>query len=112
MSLQQLQIVCRDRSDPLVRHAATELQRYARLLFGIHPALVDQPDAPCIQLGPGDGVPELQDQDYVLRRTTRGGLDTLICAGGSPRATLWAVYELVEQWGVPVSYTHLRAHET
>ncbi|MBI4530554.1 MAG: hypothetical protein HY709_03440, partial [Candidatus Latescibacteria bacterium] len=26
--------------------------------------------------------------------------DAIVCAGGSGRATLWAVYEFVEQWGV------------
>ena len=39
--------------------------------------------------------PALSDQGYVMR--TRGNSVTL---GGSPVAVLWAVYDLVERWGV------------
>jgi hypothetical protein len=44
--------------------------------------------------------PEVSSQGIVLRRTELGKRPALIVAGGSPRATLWAVYELVERWGV------------
>src|SRR5207247_2713062 len=39
-------------------------------------------------------------QGIVLKRTTVDGKPALVIGGGSPAATLWAVYELVERWGV------------
>ena len=36
----------------------------------------------------------------MLKRAVLDGKPALIIGGGSPRATLWAVYELVERWGV------------
>lgn len=44
--------------------------------------------------------PKLSDQGLVLKRFKASGKEVLIIGGGSPRATLWAVYELVEGWGV------------
>ena len=44
--------------------------------------------------------PKISDQGIVLKRVTFDGKPALIVGGGSPRATLWAVYELVERWGV------------
>src|SRR5205823_4651556 len=40
------------------------------------------------------------DQGIVLRRAEFQKRPALIVGGGSPRATLWAVYELAERWGV------------
>ena len=48
----------------------------------------------------GKAFPKLTDQGIVLRRTELQGRPALIVGGGSPQATLWAVYELVERWGV------------
>ncbi len=50
-------------------------------------------------LGP-DGWPDVTDQGIVLKRATLDGKPALVIGGGSPKATLWAVYELVERWGV------------
>ena len=50
-------------------------------------------------LGEG-GFGEITDQGLVLKRTRWEGTPALVVGGGSPRATLWAVYELVERWGV------------
>ena len=36
----------------------------------------------------------------MLKRTRWEGTPALVVGGGSPRATLWAVYELAERWGV------------
>ena len=44
--------------------------------------------------------PKLTDQGLVLRSTKLDGRPALIAGGGSPQATLWAVYDLVERWGV------------
>ena len=46
------------------------------------------------------GWPELSDQGIVLKRSTLAGKPVLVVGGGSPVATMWAVYELVERWGV------------
>ena len=50
-------------------------------------------------LGP-DAWPGESDQSIVLKRTNVNGTPALIVGGGSPAATLWAVYELAEYWGV------------
>jgi hypothetical protein len=43
--------------------------------------------------------PQVSDQGIVIQRVA-GKTPTLIVGGGSPRATMWAVYELAERWGV------------
>jgi hypothetical protein len=48
----------------------------------------------------GNAFPQVSDQGIVLRKVQFGGRPALIVGGGSARATLWAVYELVERWGV------------
>lgn len=48
----------------------------------------------------GQPFPPLTDQGFVLRRTRFQDRPALVIAGGSPAATLWAVYELAERWGV------------
>ena len=90
----------------LVRYAAEELRRYAKQLFGKAPRLVAAPpraaagivitlDASAPSIRPG-----LSDQGYVLRPVAADGRSMFQVAGGSPVATLWAVYDLVERWGV------------
>ena len=44
--------------------------------------------------------PPISEQGFILRRVQCQGRPSLVVRGGSPRATLWAVYELVERWGV------------
>ncbi|MEA1951409.1 MAG: hypothetical protein U9N87_08495, partial [Planctomycetota bacterium] len=46
------------------------------------------------------GWPQVTDQGIVLKRAELDGRPALVVGGGSPQATLWAVYELVERWGV------------
>jgi len=46
------------------------------------------------------GWPKLSDQGLVLKRGRVDGKPVLVIGGGSPRATMWAVFELVERWGV------------
>ena len=95
--------------------AAHELVRYLRELYGIRSELVRD-------LGTGTGLsillgnpqtnpsfhqiadhhtwPRVSDQGIVLKRVSAGDRQLLILGGGSPAATLWAVYELVERSGV------------
>ncbi len=99
----------------LERFAARELCDYLAKLYGIqtHPArrpsgsseavfLIGSPktNATVKQATARKAFPKLSDQGIVLRRTELEGRPALIVAGGSPRATLWAVYELAERWGV------------
>ncbi|HTL30670.1 MAG TPA: hypothetical protein VL282_15670, partial [Tepidisphaeraceae bacterium] len=44
--------------------------------------------------------PKVSDQGIVLKSIELNGHPAIIVGGGSPRATLWAVYDLVERWGV------------
>jgi len=95
--------------------AASELSRYLNELFGIdiEPSqnsegfsdglfLIGNPSTnPAVAEATGEeSFPYISDQGIVLRRCSFRGNEAVVVAGGSPRATLWAVYELVESWGV------------
>jgi len=92
MPSKPIRIVC-DHPDPLVRHAAEELRRYIHLLFGFRPAAAVRAEGAHISVGTAD---ELDPEEFILRRQG----DSFLCAGGTPRAALWAAYALVEEWGV------------
>ena len=100
-----LQIVTGSNPDPIAAFAAAELARYAGDLFGVAAAINTRPAAATASVwldagGSGLAVPD-DPQSYTLRRFTQpAGGDHLLAAGGSPAATLWAVYELVRGWGV------------
>ncbi len=95
----------------LDRFAANELCAYLEKLFGLHvkpttsiPAaardifLIGSPATnPLIQT---NSFPKVSDQGVVLKLARSGTRSMLIVGGGSPTATLWAVYDLVERWGV------------
>ncbi len=99
----------------LERFAADQLADYIRKVFGFVPDSVDDPlrypgtlyliGAPQTNphvakaLGP-TGWPAVSDQGIVIKRARLNGRPAMIVGGGSPVATLWAVYELVERWGV------------
>jgi len=103
-SNQTLCIVTGTSPDPLVAFAATELQRYVNRLFGIEAEICLEPQTASnlVFLEPRDcGMESPRDeQSFILRSLNWKGRSTLLVAGGSPVATLWAVYELVERWGV------------
>ena len=100
-----LQIVTGPKPEPITAFAAAELARYARDLFGVAAAVNARPAEATASVwldadGTGLAVPD-DPQSYTLRRFARpAGGDHLLAAGGSPAATLWAVYELVRGWGV------------
>jgi alpha-glucuronidase len=48
-------------------------------------------------------MPALSDQGFVLRTAEVNGHPGLLVIGGSPVATLWGVYELVERLGVQLT---------
>ena len=99
----------------LEQFAASELCGYLEQLFDVRVRPVSEPSASTeavLLLGspetnpllaqalPAGSFPELTDQGLVLRTIDLEGRPALVVGGGSPRATLWAVYELAERWGV------------
>ena len=98
-----LAIVLREPGEPLVEYAAKELQRYVRHLFGFHPPIRRRSADPgadnTVFLG-GPASEVLSEQEYVIRPSPNDGRSGLLVVGGSPRATMWAAYELVSAWGV------------
>ncbi len=114
-SLPRVGIQIGAKADEVERYAAGELAGYLRKLFQIEsqpaaqpPAaadvilLVGRPDtnpaiAPALE---GKAWPTVSSQGIVLKRARVNGKPALAIGGGSSAATLWAVYELVERWGV------------
>jgi len=111
---QRVAVVVGRRAPEIERFAADELCCYLRELFGLDsrpthraPAsadailLVGGPASnPAVQQALADAPwPETSDQAIVLRRLP-DARPTMLVAGSSPRATLWAVYALAEHWGV------------
>ena len=111
----QVAVIVSENAAELERFAAEQLCDYLEKLFGLHirPASSLSAEAETLFLV-GDlatdvgieGVMQdgvclpISEQGFILRRMQFQGRPSLIVRGGSPRATLWAVYELVERWGV------------
>jgi len=107
-------IVISPAAPALEQKAAEELARYLQTLFGcltqLDCKLPDQAEALFLIGSPetnalvgqatGGQWPQLSEQGFVLRSLTHQGIPTLVAGGGSPVATLWAVYELVQRYGV------------
>ena len=107
----RVQIMVTPGADELQGYAAAELQGYLRQLFGVEvkartAGQAVPVDATRFVLGLGSAahvravcpqLPELSDQGHVVRRVDER---TMVLAGGSSAAVAWAVYELVEHWGV------------
>lgn len=108
-------VVVSEAASDLERYAAAELCRYLAGCFGaeISPAETVPADADCVfLLGTPESnpavaaatarrpFPELGEQGFLLRRVRFKNRKAMILGGGSPRATLWAVYDLAERWGV------------
>ena len=43
---------------------------------------------------------EMSEQGFSVFRSSWAGYPALLLVGGSARAVMWAVYDLVEHWGV------------
>ncbi len=89
----------------LVRDAVTLLQSYLREIFAVEAQLdgkaaqqivVGLVDDPLVQQT-SSALPALSGQGHLLRRVDE---TTMLLAGGSDAATAWAVYELLERYGV------------
>ncbi len=106
-------VVIQDDAPALEKHAAKELAAQWKQLFdadvqiGTTPAadavatiLLGSPATnPAVMTALGDKWPKLTDQGHVIR-TVSTAKNTLVVGGGSPVATLWAVYELSHHFGV------------
>lgn len=108
-------VVVAEESPQLERFAAKQLCGYLKKLYDIdvQPAtavdssaqrvwLIGTPETnPLVATAIGEEAwPELSDQGIVLLPRDVDGKPGLVIGGGTPQATAWAVYELVERWGV------------
>src|SRR5205809_7807761 len=84
--------------------AARELQRYLLLLTGSYRPITTSPpsNGPLVLVGAGASgraAEGLADQEILVQTMEREGQPALVVTGGSPAATQWAVYALLEQLG-------------
>ena len=108
-------VIVNENAAELERFAAEQLCSYLEKLFDLRTRptssvseeaetlfLIGSLDTDIVgQGGTEEGVfPPISEQGFILRRMQFQGRPSLVVKGGSPRATLWAVYELVERWGV------------
>ena len=109
---ESVEIVVSADAAELEQFAAAELQRYLARLFNVASRIVPLPGetSDCVFfLGTSKGsiggtlgaetFPPLSDQGFVLRSMKWKSKSVMAIVGGSPVATMWAVYELVEQYG-------------
>ncbi len=114
-SERKIAIIVGEQASELERFAASELLRYLKSLFGFAGELgTTKPDDPtqCLYVGTLQSMapfpaclatledPELGDQEILLAPINAANGSGLLVSGGSPRAVLWAAYELIERWGV------------
>src|SRR5947207_236710 len=107
---ERVAVVVGANAPPIEKHAAGELCQYLNKLFGIEVAptaevvgadnifLVGSP-ATNEQI-PKEDFPDVSDQGIAIKPAKLDAHSALIVGGGSPKATLWAVYALAEHWGV------------
>ena len=88
----------------MVSFAAGELRDYVDRLFGMRAKISPVPGGAEATIfldaaAAGMTAPK-EEQAFILRSFQREGHQALVAVGGSPVATMWAVYDLVERWGV------------
>ncbi|MCC6695452.1 MAG: exo-alpha-sialidase [Candidatus Hydrogenedentes bacterium] len=104
-------LVIANDADALEQYAASELQRYLTQLFGVTARIVPLPDETADNLFfvgtthdigtmVSNAAIPLSDQGFLLRSFQWKVKPSFAVVGGSPVATLWGVYELVERYGV------------
>jgi hypothetical protein len=101
----------------LERFAAEELAGQFKQLFAAEVTITTVGDAAAPAAGPtvligspqtnasirklvGDGWPTLSDQGIVIKSIERDGQPALVVGGARPIATLWAVYDLGQRFGI------------
>ena len=107
MSNTELQIATGHDPDEIVQYAAEQLRWYVARLFGIDAAIVSMAGeggrAVILDAKQAGVTLSHEEQAFILRRFDRDGMDSLAAVGGSSTATMWAVYDLLEHWGVRYS---------
>ena len=108
-------VIVSENTPELGRFAAEQLCDYLEKLFGVQTRPTFNVSAEAVALflignldidgaaqctTEADALPPVSEQGFILRRVQFQGRPSLVVRGGSPRATLWAVYELAERWGV------------
>jgi hypothetical protein len=110
----QVDVILGPDAPRLERFAARELAGQLKQLFDAEVKIADKvPGAspnvivvgspatnPALGQLAGASWPKLSDQGHVLRSVRRGQGHALLVGGGSPVATLWAVYELGHHFGI------------
>ena len=111
----RIAVIVSENAPELERFAAEQLCDYLEKLFGLQTRpmsnvsakaealfLIGSLDTDLAVQGKMEenAFPPVSEQGFILRRVQFQGRPSLVLRGGSPRATLWAVYELVERWGV------------
>ena len=110
---QQVYVVVGKDAPKLEQFAAEELQQQLQKLFDaevtilntvpeddeVYVLLGSPQTNPALKAAVGDAWPKLSDQGIVLRAMP-APVDALVVGGGSPVATLWAVYELGHRFGI------------
>ncbi|MGV3724940.1 MAG: alpha-glucuronidase family glycosyl hydrolase [Actinomycetota bacterium] len=112
----RVEVVVPPAASKLERFAASELSTQFKTLFGAEVRTVPlgkpvTPGVPVILLGSAAGNaavreavgaawPKLSDQGHVVKSVRWRGKPALVVGGGSPVATLWAVYELGRHFGL------------
>jgi hypothetical protein len=98
------QVLVDDAAPALERFAARELERYLAKLHVSADSifLIGSPatNSRVRQALGESNWPAVSNQGIVLKRGKLNGRSVLVVGGNSSRATLWAVYELLERWGV------------
>ena len=111
----QVAVIVSENAPELERFAAEQLCDYLEKLFNVQTRPTSSVSAEAATLflvgsldidvavqcaTEADVLPPVGEQGFILRRVQFQGRPSLVVSGGSPRGTLWAVYELVEHWGV------------
>jgi hypothetical protein len=103
----QVSVVIGKNAPQLEKFAASELCKYLEKLFDVKTQPTSEVDvkskATFLIGSPATNptiksFPKVSDQGIVIERLSAS--PTVVVGGGSPRATMWAVYELIERWGV------------
>ena len=111
---QQVVVLVGSKAPALEKFAASELQQQFQRLFDADVdvtsklprdhrtlVLIGSPTTnPAIKKLVGKRWPKLSEQGIVLRSFSHRKRQALVVGGGSPVATLWAVYELGHQFGI------------
>jgi hypothetical protein len=110
----RIEIVIGSDAPKLTRFAAQEMSGQLKTLFDAEVTVRDSVSAgaanvillgqpatnPGLAKAIGDSWPKLSDQGIVLKSVGPSEKPRLVVGGGSPTATLWAVYELGHRYGL------------